>query len=70
MPQTPRPGHALVVFTDDAFDDDIAHTSGAGRAAAEAARQRYERDGLPVGELRHVEDEGRDGTILPRCMAC
>jgi hypothetical protein len=68
VPQAPRPGHAPVAFSDDAFDDDIAHASSGSAAAAQAARQRYERDGVPVGELREVQDEGRDGTILPGCM--
>lgn len=68
MPQAPRSGHAPVVFSDDAFDEDIARASSAPRAAAEAARRRYEQDGVPVNELRHVQDEGPDGTILPRCL--
>lgn len=68
MPQIPRPGHAPVVFTDDAFDEDVARAGSGGRAAAEVARQRYERDGVPVDELREVQDEGRDGTILPNCL--
>jgi hypothetical protein len=68
MPQTPRPGHAPVVFTDDAFDQDVARAGNSGRAAAEAARQTYERDGVPVYQLRHVQDEGPDGTILPNCL--
>jgi len=68
MPQTPRPGHAPVVFTDDAFDEDVARAGSGGRVAAEVARQKYERDGVPVDELREVQDEGRDGTILPNCL--
>jgi hypothetical protein len=68
MSQTPRPGHAPVVFTDDAFDEDIAHAGSGGRGTAETARQRYEENGVPVDELRHVQDEGPDGTILPRCL--
>jgi hypothetical protein len=67
MPET-RPGHASVVFADDAFDEDIARASSGGRAAAEAARQRYERDGVPIGELRELQDEGPEGTILPNCL--
>jgi len=35
---------------------------------ADAARRRYERDGVPIGELRKVESEGRDGTVLPSCL--
>jgi hypothetical protein len=65
MAQTPQPGHAPVVFSDDAFDEDVTHAGSGGRAAAEAARRGYEQDGVPVDQLRHVEDEGRDGTILP-----
>jgi hypothetical protein len=68
MPKTPRPGHAPVVFTDDAFDEHLARTSNSGRATAEAARRRYERDGVPVEQLRHVRDEGPDGTSLPNCL--
>jgi hypothetical protein len=68
MPRTPKPGHAAVVFSDDAFDEDVAHASSGGRAAADVARQIYERHGVPIGELREVQDEGRDGTILPGCM--
>lgn len=65
MPQTPRPGHAPVVFTDDAFDEDIAR---GGRAAVEAVREHYQQDGVPIDELRHVQDEGPDGTVLPGCL--
>lgn len=68
MPHASQPGHAPVVFTDDAFDEDIARASSGSRTAAQAARQRYERDGIPIGELREVQDEGRDGTILPKCL--
>jgi hypothetical protein len=68
MPQRPRPGHAPVVFADDPFNEDIARAGSSGRAAAETARQRYERDGVPIDELRHVQDEGPDGTILPGCL--
>jgi hypothetical protein len=66
--QGSRRGHGPVAFTDDAFDEDIARASGAGRATAEAARQRYERDGVPIAELREAQDEGRDGTSLPNCL--
>ncbi len=68
MPKTPRPGHAPVAFADDAFDEDIARAGSGGREAAETARQAYEHGGVPVDELRRVQDEGRDGTILPGCL--
>jgi hypothetical protein len=57
-----------VVFTGDVFDEDVARASSGGRAAAKTARRRYERSGIPVEELRHVQDEGPDGTILPGCL--
>ncbi len=68
MPQTSRPGYAPVAFTDDAFSEDIARGDGGGRAVAEAARKRYEQDGVPVDELRHAQDEGPDRTTLPACL--
>jgi hypothetical protein len=68
MPKTPRSGHAPVAFADDAFDEDIARAGSGGREVAEAARHAYERDGVPVDELRRVQDEGPDGTILPGCL--
>lgn len=55
-------------FDSDAWDRDIARADSSGRAAAETARDRYERDGVPVEELRQVQDEGPDGTILPNCV--
>jgi hypothetical protein len=57
-----------VVFTGDVFDEDITRASSGGREAATAARRRYERNGIPIDELRHVQDEGPDGTILPGCL--
>lgn len=55
-------------FDSNAWDKDIARAGSSGRAAAETARDRYERDGVPVEELRQVQDEGPDGTILPNCV--
>jgi hypothetical protein len=57
-----------VVFTGNVFDEDIARASSGGREAANAARRRYERSGIPIGELRHVQGEGPDGTMLPGCL--
>lgn len=55
-------------FDSDAWDKDIARAGNNGRAAAETARDRYKRDGVPVEELRQVQNEGPDGTILPNCV--
>jgi hypothetical protein len=49
-----------VRFDSDAWDKDIARAGSGGRAAAEAARDNYEREGVPVEELREVQDEGPD----------
>jgi hypothetical protein len=46
----------------------LARTSDAGRTAAASARQDFERQsGVPVPQLRRVDEHGRDGTVLPRC---
>jgi hypothetical protein len=54
-------------FDPDGWEEDLARTTPAGREAAEAARRVYERDGIPFGHLRGVDEEGRDGTVLPAC---
>jgi hypothetical protein len=46
----------------------MARTTPAGRDAAEAAKRRYETDGVPRSELRPCDPEGRDGTELPQCL--
>lgn len=68
MPPAPRPDHAPVVFTDDAFDEDMAHATSRGRTVGEATRRRYERHGVPIREIRKAQTEGRDATILPNCL--
>jgi hypothetical protein len=55
-------------FDLDAFREDMARTTRAGRDAAEAARRRYEAGGTPRSELRPCDPEGRDGTQLPQCL--
>lgn len=52
----------------DAFREDLARTTPAGREAAEAAKRDYERGGIARGQLRPCDPEGRDGTKLPRCL--
>ncbi len=54
-------------FDPDGWEEDLARTTPAGREAAEAARRAYEQSGIPFEHLRRVEQEGRDGTVLPDC---
>jgi hypothetical protein len=56
-----------VRFDEEAFAEDLAHASPAGRAVAERERSRLERDGIAPNELRACEPEARDGTRLPGC---
>jgi hypothetical protein len=55
-------------FDHGAWQEDIARASGSAQAAARAARRRYERNGVPIDELRAVQDEGPDSTNLPQCV--
>lgn len=55
-------------FNDDAWHEDVVQTTKTGRAVACAARRRYNQVGVPSSELRPVDEEGTDGTILPRCV--
>lgn len=55
-------------FDRDAWDEDLARASGVGRAAAQTARHGYELSGVPLDELRQVQEEGPDGTVLPQCL--
>ena len=55
-------------FDRDAWDEDLARASRGGRAAAQMARHGYELNGVPVDELRQVQEEGPDGTVLPQCV--
>lgn len=54
-------------FDPDGWEEDLARATLAGREAAEAARRAYEQNGIPFEHLRSVEEEGRDGTVLPDC---
>lgn len=54
-------------FDQDAWEEDLAHSTPSGRQAAEAARKDYERDGIPFEHARRIEEHGRDGTVLPNC---
>jgi hypothetical protein len=62
------PGHAPARFDEAYWSQDLQRASVRGRAVALAARARYERDGVPVAELRRLHDVGDDGTQLPGCV--
>jgi hypothetical protein len=60
--------HFPARFDPEAFREDVARTTPAGRDAAEAARRRYEAGGAPRAELRPCDSEHREGTRLPQCL--
>jgi hypothetical protein len=55
-------------FDEEAFAEDLAHATEAGRRVAETERARIEREGIPVGELLACDAEARDGTRLGGCV--
>jgi hypothetical protein len=61
-----RPG-ARAHFDPDAWEEDLARTTPAGREAADEARRDYERKGVPIEQLRRVAEHGDDHTNLPDC---
>jgi hypothetical protein len=54
-------------FDEHAWEADLARATPAGRAAASAARREFEKRGIPIGQLRRVNEHGRDGTELANC---
>ena len=60
--------HFPARFDPEAFREDMARTTPAGREAAEAARRRYETGGVPSSGLRPCDPEHREGTRLPQCL--
>lgn len=61
------PGHARVAFDDLAWQRDVASATAPGGAVADDARIRFERDGVPLDELRACQAPRRDGTQLRGC---
>ena len=68
MPTRPGGGHARVVFDDALWEEDLAHSTTAGRDAATRARRLLERNGAPIEQLHPCQPEGRDGSRLPGCL--
>lgn len=58
----------LARFDPDAWEEDLARSTPAGRIAAERARGEYVQKGALRADLRPCEAEGPDGTRLPRCF--
>lgn len=63
-----RPGYAPVLFDDAAFAEDSRRASAGGAEIAKNARARYERDGVPIGDLFSCQAEGPEGTRLENCV--
>jgi hypothetical protein len=57
-----------VVFDEASWADDVRRIGDRGRALAETARRRLERDGVPLAELHRCQPEGPSGTALPGCV--
>jgi hypothetical protein len=55
-------------FDTQAWEEDIARSTPAGAAAAQAARTEYEQLGVPRSQLGPCDAEGKDGTRLPQCL--
>lgn len=60
-PDSPGRGHARVSFPVAAWGEDLVRATAAGRTVAEAARTRFERDGVPPAELRACDPEAATG---------
>lgn len=56
-------------FDRSAWAEDLARSTDNGRAVATTARRDYQRHGgVPLGQLRPCDAEGRDGTRLGGCV--
>jgi hypothetical protein len=66
-PGPTREHRARAHFDPDAWEEDLARSTPAGREAAESARRDYERKGVPINQLRRVAEHSRDNTNLPDC---
>jgi len=61
-------GRARARFDEQAFAEDLARLSAPGQDACRRARERFERDGVPVDLLRACQEEHPTGTSLPGCL--
>jgi hypothetical protein len=69
MPASDRPEPRFAVSVDDPLlEEDLAHTTTAGRAAIAPTIDQLKRTGIPKSWLKRCQPEGRDGTQLPGCV--
>lgn len=59
---------APVHFDDALFAADLARLPETARTALQAARRRYEQNGVLASERRHCDAEHPSGTRLPGCL--
>ena len=55
-------------FDPDTWEQDLARSTPAGRAAAESTKADYEPSGVPREHLHPCDPEGRDGNHLANCL--
>jgi hypothetical protein len=64
-----RPEPRFVVGVNDVLlEEDLAHTTAAGRAAIAPLIDQLKITGVPKSWLKGCQAEGRDGTQLPGCV--
>ncbi|HWY19435.1 MAG TPA: hypothetical protein VNY27_12080 [Solirubrobacteraceae bacterium] len=69
MPTYDGPERRFTVGVDDIlFDEDLAHTTAAGRAAVAPLIGRLKNTGVPKSWLKGCQAESRDGTRLTGCV--
>jgi hypothetical protein len=68
VPSSARHVRARVEFDELAWSEDIAAASPSAGVVARQQRDRLERDGQIVADIRACEAEGPDGTSLRGCV--
>jgi hypothetical protein len=69
MPTSDRPQARFAVSVDEyLLEEDLAHTTAAGRAAIAPVIDQLKRTGVPKSRLKRCQTEGRDGTQLAGCV--
>ena len=69
MPHQRRPPKTPPVsFDEAAWAEDLLRSSATGRRVATGARNDFETNGVPIGQLKACEPEGPAGTRLPHCV--
>jgi hypothetical protein len=69
MPTPDRPKPRFAVSVDEhLLEEDLAHTTAAGRTAIAPVIDQLESTGVPKSWLKRCQAEGRDGTRLAGCV--